>query len=620
MLEARKILTATIGYIIGIIMGLYCKISIVLFYVLIYLISKLVSRDRTNKKFKLISFKRYFRYVKIIFNKKVIKIIIIFSMISNSIILFQNYKYNNLYKNLDNKEITILGTVSLKSKEQYKIKIKYVNKNTKYKETYLYLNTKVNLQKGDNIILKGIFYLPSTRSNYKGFDYSNYLKTLEIYGTVKSDNINVISKNNVNIIFKITNKLTTIFKDRIKQNMPNNQQAIIEGILLGNKEDIDEQIINNFSESNISYILAISGMHITYIISISNLIFVKLAGKHYSKILTSIVLIIYMSITNFTASVVRAGITGILMLIANFVYRKNDTYNSLALALLVILIYNPYLIQSISLQLSFAGTIGIIIISKTLKKIIDLHFKRIEKNAIRRNKRKTSFFIKIRNSKVFQILEESTIITISASIVVFPIVLINFHKISITSLLISVITSLIIGPIVILGILLVCLKSRVIALVLSKLVSILIFISEIGSKLPLNQIYFITPNLVQIIFYYSLVFIVNSVIKIYINKRPSLTQKRIKNLISLLKFKIITNKKKIISIILSIGIIFTILKIVPKNLKIYFIDVGQGDSTLIITPKGKKILVDGGGSLNQEFNIRKASVNAIFIKSKNYYN
>mgnify|MGYP002861104604 CR=1 FL=1 len=47
-------------------------------------------------------------------------------------------------------------------------------------------------------------------------------------------------------------------------------------------------------------------------------------------------------------------------------------------------------------------------------------------------------------------------------------------------------------------------------------------------------------------------------------------------------------------------IIFSIIKIIPNNLKIYFIDVGQGDSCLIVTPSNKKILIDGGGSENYD--------------------
>lgn len=107
MLETRKVLTAVIGYILGILMGLYCKISIVLFYIIIYLVYLIFANKNRKRKFKLFSFKRYFRYLKVLFNKEVIKIIVIFGVISNTIVLFQNYKYENLYKNFKMVRIVI---------------------------------------------------------------------------------------------------------------------------------------------------------------------------------------------------------------------------------------------------------------------------------------------------------------------------------------------------------------------------------------------------------------------------------------------------------------------------------------------------------------------------------
>ena len=64
MLENRPIMCAVIGYIIGILMGLYCKISIVLLYLILIPIF-LNLRNNKKEKFKLISFKRYFRYINI---------------------------------------------------------------------------------------------------------------------------------------------------------------------------------------------------------------------------------------------------------------------------------------------------------------------------------------------------------------------------------------------------------------------------------------------------------------------------------------------------------------------------------------------------------------------------
>ena len=93
-------------------------------------------------------------------------------------------------------------------------------------------------------------------------------------------------------------------------------------------------------------------------------------------------------------------------------------------------------------------------------------------------------------------------------------------------------------------------------------------------------------------------------ISIYKEKKLNASQKRVKNLINLAKYNLRENKNKAISIILIICLIFGTIRIIPKDLKIYFIDVGQGDSTLIVTPLNKTILIDGGGSDKEDYNVR----------------
>ena len=339
-------------------MGLYCKISIALIYLIILLIYLIFSTERKNKKFKLISFKRYFRYIKIIFTKKVIKIIIIFLIISNSIFLFENYKFENLYKNLDGQNINISGIIVQKSNEKYKIKVK----TGKLKNTYLYfyLNSKQesNIDYGDEITLQGTFSKPSERTNYKGYDYKEFLKTLKVYGNIKAKQVKVISKNNLNFLLNFTNKLNLKIQERIeKSNLSTDEKGVLTALIVGDKDTLDDEIVKDFSKANISHILAISGMHISYIILFTNFIFNKLIGKHYSKPATSIIIFVYMGITGFSPPVVRAGITGITLILSNFFYRKNDTWESISFSLLIQLIYNPYLLKSLGLQLSFLGVI-----------------------------------------------------------------------------------------------------------------------------------------------------------------------------------------------------------------------------------------------------------------------
>ena len=187
MLENRPIVVIAFGYILGIIMGLYCKFSIVPFYLLIILIY-LICRKPYTKKFKLISVKRYYRYVKLIFTSKVIIIIIVSSILSNSITIYKSKQYELIWDRFDNIEITVKGKViSNLEEKQYKniytIKIEEINsklkkQNLKRKKIYLEIskNNNISLEFGDEITIQGNFEKPSIQTNYKGFDYSVYLK------------------------------------------------------------------------------------------------------------------------------------------------------------------------------------------------------------------------------------------------------------------------------------------------------------------------------------------------------------------------------------------------------------------------------------------------------------
>ena len=138
--------------------------------------------------------------------------------------------------------------------------------------------------------------------------------------------------------------------------------------------------------------------------------------------------------------------------------------------------------------------------------------------------------------------------------------------------------------------------SKIIQFILEKILEMLIFISQVGSKLPLNKLYLATPDIWQIVALYLLIFIANIMYKI-INKRKRTTfEKRLINWKNLIKHLIRKNSRKVIIVIVAIIITFFVIKIAPTDLKIHFVNVGQGDCTLIITPKNKTILIDGGGS------------------------
>ena len=87
-------------------------------------------------------------------------------------LLYSKNEYDENIKTWTNTIFTDLkGLESIKSIDEF---LKIIN-NTKYKNTCLYINTKMKLENGDGVLLKGKFTLPSKRRNYKGFDYKEYL-------------------------------------------------------------------------------------------------------------------------------------------------------------------------------------------------------------------------------------------------------------------------------------------------------------------------------------------------------------------------------------------------------------------------------------------------------------
>ena len=194
-------------------------------------------------------------------------------------------------------------------------------------------------------------------------------------------------------------------------------------------------------------------------------------------------------------------------------------------------------------------------------------------------------------------------------------------------ILTNILVSVIVGPIMMLAIIFIITSfinleiSKFISIFLSVGIKLFIQIANL-SELPFSKIYVATPRILSIILYYIFILIINQIYVIYTSKYINYTQKRVKNLIALCKYKINQKKrnlqKKLNKIIkekdikeiylktykiIFIMILIIIFNCLNTNLEINFIDVGQGDACFIITPKNKTILVDGGGSTSTTFDI-----------------
>jgi len=584
----RPIFIVVIGYIIGIIWGLYLKVSIVPFYIFLLTIYIIIKLPYSKKRFRIFAIKRYFRYIKLIFKTNIILIIIISSFISNLIIKHQENKYENLFE--DGQELNIIAiVVSNKQEKEY-----YNRYKIKYEGEYLYINVdkNIDIKFGDKIQIKGEFQEPQTARNYKGFNYKQYLKTLKIHGTIKVSSIKRLDNDYYNKLIKISNSVFLKIKVNIEKTYNKNISGIILGVMLGYTEQINENIRQDFSTSNISHVLAVSGIHISYIIVLITNSTQKILGKRKSKIISSIVLVIYMFITGFSVSVVRASIMGILSCMSFIVYRKSDTLNNISIAGLITLVNNPYAITGGSFMLTYGGTLGIIYFKPIVEQIL--------KNIKIRNRKWKYIFLKIQRKceKMIEILA----VSISAQIVIIPIIIMNFNTIGFGFLITNLLLSLVIGIIVMGGFvqILISFISIKAGSALAKLIQIPTYGLFVISKIDVANFNVVTPDLYQIILYYLVICLSRYLYIIFHSKNCNPTQERIKNIIYLMKYKIKPYRKSISIILIGVIVSIGLISKISHDLKIYFIDVGQGDSTLIITPNDKTILIDGGGSENYD--------------------
>ena len=522
----RLICIASIGYILGIILRLY--FSSITFLIALLCIFWLIKKD-----------------------KKII-ILLVFVILSFIYIDILENEYNRIEnKQIEEKAVIISDIQEKEYKYIYEAKFLKNNKKVLISIKKSQQIDKINY--GDLIYLEGKLEIPKIATNYKGFDYRQYLKTKKIQGIVIADNVKILKvKYKNNLIYQIQKKI----KETIKEELPDETGNLLLAILVGDKKDLSEQIQINFKNSNLSHMLAVSGAHVSYIIiGLTYITQNSIMGKRKARVFCIFFLIIFMAITNFTPSVTRACIMAILTLVSKILYKKADIYTNISISALIILLYNPYSLLDLGFKLSFGGTIGIVIFMRFIKK-------------------------KQEEPKLLNYIKQMALVSICANIIIIPIIMNNFNTVSLTFLVSNILASPILAIIVIVGFSIIIISiishslSNLLVFWLNPILNLLIKISSFCSKLPFAKILVVTPYIFNIIFYYTIIlYLVNyNELKQFIKKETVI----------------------LLSIILILSnFIFYIL---PQDLKIYFIDVGQGDSTLIVTPSKKTILIDGGGS------------------------
>ena len=193
------------------------------------------------------------------------------------------------------------------------------------------------------------------------YDYYN-TRGIYLKGTAKSE-ITALSRSHSPRFLprRISHRLASYIDDVF----PEDTRSFMRGLLLGDKSDLyqDSGLYASMSRAGFMHVVAVSGMHVAFLVSFVQL----LLGKRRGSTVFCIALVwLFVLTAGSSPSAVRAGVMQSFLLFAPLVNRENDPVTSLSAALALLLLFNPYAAASVSLQLSFAAVAGILCLGERI--------------------------------------------------------------------------------------------------------------------------------------------------------------------------------------------------------------------------------------------------------------
>lgn len=215
---------------------------------------------------------------------------------------------------------------------------------------------------------------PETARNPGNFDYKQYLLTLNIGATAtisSPERIEWLRNEPQQYAVALSLQCREAMLHALQTCMPNGSSYLVQAIFLGDKAYLDAEITDVFSVAGISHFMAVSGAHAAFFLMPFSFLFKRMGMKKQRRYVAEILLLFcYVAIAGFGIPIIRAGIMMSLKRLAFLLKRDYDPLVALLLALTVLMLYNPYVIYSISMQLSFGAVLSMHWIQPVFQKLL----------------------------------------------------------------------------------------------------------------------------------------------------------------------------------------------------------------------------------------------------------
>lgn len=292
----------------------------------------------------------------------------------------QDTHYTHLIN--DNYTLVIKGTVSERLKhnayyEKYYFDISSVNK--KYAGGRILVSVpkdsvKQFLHAGDVLIIVDNFKPINGSLNPYQFDYGEYMAKQNIFHQLTLKNNFIKAGQIKDFNFHVDNFRNTLINSFEQHNFSLDVMNVIKALLLGQRQDMDKEIKDNYTDAGVVHILAISGLHIAILFYIINFLLRPLSRfKQKGKVMQLIAVLCFLwmfaVISGLSASVVRSVVMFSFVSIGLYFNRNTNIFNSIAISMLVLLLAKPNFLFDVGFQLSYAAVFSIVLLQPLYKRV-----------------------------------------------------------------------------------------------------------------------------------------------------------------------------------------------------------------------------------------------------------